>query len=98
MISVPQFGGWDQNSPEANNYTVMFTKARAMKKHQKNCLIEIRHINLDEGNFANANNHGEAHHVISHGYARHGSSHSQLVITMQGKKRILTYINCCIRP
>lgn len=33
--SVPQFGGWDQNTGEAHNYSVIFSEARANKKKQK---------------------------------------------------------------
>nr|KYP73244.1 hypothetical protein KK1_005860 [Cajanus cajan] len=90
MISVPQFGGWDQNAPEANSYTIMFARVRSMKRHQKINLTEIRHVSLDdEGDFVNANNHGQAHHV-----SRRGRAHP----VSMGKKRILAYLNCCIRP
>ncbi|KAL3035635.1 hypothetical protein AAZX31_02G262400 [Glycine max] len=94
-MSVPQFGGWDQNEPGAIDYTVMFTQARENKKHQKANLIEIRRKSFgSERDFVNSN-HGRAprHHVRSH---THSHAHEDHVV--MGKKRILTYINCCIRP
>ncbi|TKY71486.1 Pathogenic type III effector avirulence factor Avr cleavage site [Spatholobus suberectus] len=90
-MSVPQFGGWDQKAPGATNYSMVFTQARANKKHQKTNLTEIKRKSLgNEGDFVKAN-HGHAHHHHVRGHA-----HEDPVV--MGKKKILTYINCCTRP
>ncbi|KAK4790977.1 hypothetical protein SAY86_031390 [Trapa natans] len=34
-MAVPQFGGWDHKSPESTNYSVVFSQARANRKHHK---------------------------------------------------------------
>ncbi|KAL6341769.1 hypothetical protein AAG906_038013 [Vitis piasezkii] len=34
-MSVPQFGGWDQKTGGATNYSMIFSQARANKKQQK---------------------------------------------------------------
>ncbi|XP_058196380.1 uncharacterized protein LOC131312550 [Rhododendron vialii] len=34
--SVPEFGGWDRKTPGATDYSVVFSRARANKKQQKN--------------------------------------------------------------
>ncbi|KAL5125692.1 Dihydropyrimidinase [Glycine soja] len=78
-MSVPQFGGWDQNEPGAIDYTVMFTQARENKKHQKANLIEIRRKSFgSERDFVNSN-HGRAprHHVRSH---THSHAHEDHVV------------------
>ncbi|RDY08648.1 Dihydropyrimidinase, partial [Mucuna pruriens] len=144
MMSVPQFGGWDQHAPGATDYSVMFTKARANKKHQKTNLTEIGSKGLEnEGDFVNAkhaqpHHHAHHHHVRPHAHPHahahedsvvvvrpfslvsisitklfvlfdtctnsmtlacdHGIQfliHLLIIVIMQGKKRIMTYINCC---
>ncbi|KAK7372739.1 hypothetical protein VNO80_06126 [Phaseolus coccineus] len=87
MISVPKFGGWDQEAPGATNYSMVFTQVRQNKKHKKTSLSKIKRKSLgNEGELANAK-HGQA--PYHHAYA-----HEDLL----RKKRIITYINCCIRP
>lgn len=72
MMSVPQFGGWDQKAPGATDYSMVFTQARANKKQQKTNLTEIKHRSLgNERDIANAK-HGKAHH---HHHV-HGHSHA----------------------
>lgn len=80
-MSVPQFGGWDQNEPGAIDYTVMFTQARENKKHQKANLIEIRRKSFgSERDFVNSN-HGRAprHHVRSHTHSHAHEDHVVMV-------------------
>ncbi|KAK7386153.1 hypothetical protein VNO78_26175 [Psophocarpus tetragonolobus] len=92
-MSVPQFGAWDQNAAGTTDYTVMFTKARANKRQQKTNPTEIRRRSLgSERDFVNVSHHAHTppHHVRSH-------THHEHPIVM-GKKRIRTYIKCCIRP
>ncbi|XP_070675233.1 uncharacterized protein [Malus domestica] len=82
--SVPQFGGWDQNSPDTN-YTVVFSQARANRKQNKTNLTEFKRNSLgNEQEFMAAHPHHPHHH------------HQDDSVTR--KKTILTYINCCIRP
>ncbi|XP_061372563.1 uncharacterized protein LOC133315034 [Gastrolobium bilobum] len=103
MTSVPQFGGWDQKAPGATDYSMVFTQARVNKKHQKTDLTEIKHNSLgNERDFVNAKH---AHHAHGHhGHHGHGHAHAHVDAhahedpVVVGKKRILTYINCCIRP
>ncbi|KAK7331733.1 hypothetical protein VNO80_28471 [Phaseolus coccineus] len=97
-MSVPQFGGWDQSAPGATDYSMVFTQARANKKHQKTNITEIRPVILEnEGGFSNSN-HGRAHH---HGHGRghgHTHAHGHEDPSVMGKRKMLTYINCCIKP
>ena len=67
MTSVPQFGGWDQKGPGATNYSMVFTQARANKKHMKTDLTEVKRSSLgNDGDFVNAS-HGHGHgHVHVH--------------------------------
>ncbi|XP_009588911.1 uncharacterized protein [Nicotiana tomentosiformis] len=37
-LSVPQFGEWDQKTPSETNYSVVFSQARANRKHHKSDL------------------------------------------------------------
>ncbi|XP_027329601.1 uncharacterized protein LOC113846008, partial [Abrus precatorius] len=117
MMSVPQFGGWDQKAPGATDYSMVFTQARANKKNQKTDLTEIKRKSLgSEGDFVNAN-HGQTHHAHANAHAHaqhahanaHANAHAQHTHAnvhahaheepvVMGKRRILTYINCCIRP
>ncbi|AED92713.1 RIN4 pathogenic type III effector avirulence factor Avr cleavage site [Arabidopsis thaliana x Arabidopsis arenosa] len=86
---VPQFGGWDQKGPnDATNYSVVFSKARANRKQNK---AGVRHSSLgseQELMVSVRRNHQQLHH-------RHETQDDDPVMK---KKRILTYINCCIRP
>ncbi|XP_058743091.1 uncharacterized protein LOC131615918 [Vicia villosa] len=135
--SVPQFGGWDQKAIGATDYSMVFTQARANKKHQKTDLTEVKRGSIgNERDFAKTN-HGHAHpahgHHVHHARdlakAKHGHTHppqgsrahrvpahpvharpahaqphakvrtpSQEDSVVMGKRRILTYLNCCIRP
>ncbi|ESQ41960.1 hypothetical protein EUTSA_v10015114mg [Eutrema salsugineum] len=85
---VPQFGGWDQKGPDATNYSVVFSKARANRKLSKD---NERHssVGSEQELMASARRH---HHQLHH---RHETQDDDPVMK---KKRILTYINCCIRP
>ncbi|XP_019434717.1 PREDICTED: uncharacterized protein LOC109341290 isoform X2 [Lupinus angustifolius] len=87
ITSVPQFGGWDQNAPGATNYSMVFTQARANKKHMKTDLTEIKRNSL-----------GKEHDFVNtkRGHSHHAHHHDPIVKAR--KKRIVTYINCCIRP
>lgn len=45
--SVPQFGGWEQNShADPTSYTVVFTQARANRKQNKTDLTEFKRNSL----------------------------------------------------
>ena len=75
-MSVPQFGGWDQKAPGPTNYSVVFSQARANKKHQKTDLTEVKRNSL--GNEQEVGN--SPHHP--HGRAQtqaqvHGHGHGQ---------------------
>ncbi|XP_020220189.1 NEDD8-specific protease 1 [Cajanus cajan] len=95
-MSVPQFGGWDQNAPGATDYSVVFTQARANKKHQKTSMTEIKtKIHEIEGDSVNSNN-SQSHHHHHHHHHHHVRSHAPE--DSMGKKRIMAYINCCIKP
>lgn len=60
--SVPQFGGWDQNSPDTN-YTVVFSQARANRKQNKTDLTEFKRNSLgNEQEFMAAHPHHPHHH------------------------------------
>lgn len=37
-MSVPQFGGWDQEAPGSTDYSVVFAQARANRKQHKSNL------------------------------------------------------------
>ncbi|KAK4773563.1 hypothetical protein SAY87_028582 [Trapa incisa] len=55
-MAVPQFGAWDHKSFGSTDYSVVFSKARANKKHHKN---NFNHAGLrDQGEILNA----AAHH------------------------------------
>lgn len=72
VMSVPQFGGWDQRAPGDTDYSMVFTQARANKKHQKTNITEIKPVIVgNEGVFSNSN-HGRAH---GHGRG-HGQTHT----------------------
>ncbi|XP_027932380.1 MOB kinase activator-like 2 [Vigna unguiculata] len=102
-MSVPQFGGWDQNEAGAYDYSVVFTQARATKKHQKTNITEIKSINLgSEGGFSNSNDarhhhhhHHHFHHFRSH-FQSHGHGHEDS--SVMGKRNMLSCINRCIKP
>ncbi|XP_050283501.1 uncharacterized protein LOC126723756 [Quercus robur] len=81
-VTVPEFGGWDKKAPVSPNYSVVFSQARANRKHLKTDLSDLRSNLENERELINANHH---HH------------HHQDDPVMR-KKKILTYINCCIRP
>ncbi|KAK7385895.1 hypothetical protein VNO78_31841 [Psophocarpus tetragonolobus] len=95
-MSVPQFGGWDQNTSGVTYYTMVFNQARANKKHKKTYLTAIRRNSFgSEKGFINVNHDQALHH---HGYANHDPVHAHEDHVIMGKKRFLTYINCCIKP
>lgn len=49
-MSVPQFGGWDHKG--ATDYSMVFSRARANKKQQKNGVSELKRAHLgNEGPF-----------------------------------------------
>ncbi|KAK4607445.1 hypothetical protein RGQ29_001332 [Quercus rubra] len=79
-LSVPEFGGWDKQAPASPNYSVVFSQARANRKHLKTDLSDLRSNLENERELINANH-----------------DHHQDDPVMR-KKKILTYINCCIRP
>ncbi|TKY57131.1 Pathogenic type III effector avirulence factor Avr cleavage site [Spatholobus suberectus] len=91
MMSVPQFGGWDQKAPGATDYSMVFTQARENKKHQKTNLTEIRRKSLgSEGDFVNAN-HGHAHHHHFCGHAHHHAhAHEDPVVMVR------PFFNLCL--
>lgn len=64
-VSVPQFGGWDKYpAPPASEggYTVVFTKARADRQHQKTDLTEVKRQSLENQNLINNNKHKHKKH------------------------------------
>ncbi|CAH2072361.1 unnamed protein product [Thlaspi arvense] len=61
---VPQFGGWDQNGPDATNYSVVFSKARANRKQNK---AGLRHSSLgseQELMASTRHHHQQLHHRL----------------------------------
>ncbi|XP_004491234.1 uncharacterized protein [Cicer arietinum] len=60
------------------------------------------HVRSANGHVRSANGHANPAH--GHAHPAHGHAHAQVHAHAQedpvvmGKKRILTYINCCIRP
>lgn len=46
-MSVPQFGGWDHK--EATDYSMVFSRARANKKQQRNDVTKLKHAKLGNG-------------------------------------------------
>ncbi|KAJ8751413.1 hypothetical protein K2173_016618 [Erythroxylum novogranatense] len=85
-ISVPQFGGWDSKSNDDTNYSVLFSQARAKRKEHK---YDPRHASL--GNEREIMNAATFNH-----HRRHHRHHQEDSVTP--RRRLLTYINCCIRP
>ncbi|CAK8538644.1 unnamed protein product [Lathyrus sativus] len=143
--SVPQFGGWDQKSTGATDYSMVFTQARANKKQQKTDLTEVKRGSIGNEVDLAKTNHGHAHpaqghrghshphhgrhahpvhaqpaHALpvhaqpahahpvhaqpAHAQPAHAQPHAQVCTPAQedsvvmGRRRFLTYINCCIRP
>ncbi|CAA7037637.1 unnamed protein product [Microthlaspi erraticum] len=58
---VPQFGGWDQTGPDATNYSVVFSKARANKKQNKAGLRPFS-LGSEQELLASARHHHQQHH------------------------------------
>ncbi|WCJ28975.1 RPM1-interacting protein 4 (RIN4) family protein [Euphorbia peplus] len=81
-MSVPQFGGWESKAAGATDYSMVFSRARANKKQQK---TEIK--NTDKEEFINP----LAPPPPLHHHVHHDDS-------VNRKRKILTYINCCIKP
>lgn len=46
-MSVPQFGGWDHKG--ATDYSMVFSRARANKKQQRNDVTELKRAKLGNG-------------------------------------------------
>ncbi|XP_010519820.1 PREDICTED: lysine-specific demethylase 7A [Tarenaya hassleriana] len=95
---VPQFGAWDQNSAVATDYSVVFSQARANRKQHK---ANVRHTSLGSERELMNNVHARRHHHHHQQHLHHQHQHhqeSQDDEPVMKKKRILTYINCCIRP
>ncbi|XP_028803963.1 putative eggshell protein [Neltuma alba] len=110
-MSVPQFGGWDQNggADVSSGYTVVFSKARADRQHQKTDLSEVKrqthqlqdhhHLHHDNNNLPKNQAHHHHHHHHHKRHDRHVLMNIMFMI-VQGKKRnkIMSWIFCCIRP
>ncbi|KAI9114244.1 hypothetical protein K1719_014894 [Acacia pycnantha] len=88
--SVPQFGGWDQKKKGASEadlgYTVVFTKARADRQHQKNDLTDVKrqshqqlkeHLLHHQDNLPSNNNKPKAHHKSPHHHKKHDRRHGK---------------------
>ncbi|ESR59552.1 AvrRpt-cleavage domain-containing protein [Citrus sinensis] len=75
LMTVPQFGAWDQKDPRATDYSMVFSRARANRKQQK---ADVRR------------SYGNEQEILA--------AHQQDDDPVMRKKKILTYINCCIRP
>ncbi|KAI4308204.1 hypothetical protein L6164_031302 [Bauhinia variegata] len=105
-MTVPQFGGWENNALGATNYSVVFTQARQNKKHQKADLSEVRRRGIGKEEELAKETHQNNPHHHHHDHHHHGQHHHGLVPaqvhpqedTVVVKRRMLTYINCCIRP
>lgn len=54
-LSVPEFGGWDKQAPASPNYSVVFSQARANRKHLKTDLSDLRSNLENERELINAN-------------------------------------------
>lgn len=108
-MSVPQFGGWDQKAPGTTDYSMVFSRARANRKQKR---TDVRRSLGSEQELISAplpqqrqeeecpvsvrfpfHNPLIIHYMFSFFFSFPINS-----ITMQKKKKILTYINCCIRP
>ncbi|BAT86891.1 hypothetical protein VIGAN_05022000 [Vigna angularis var. angularis] len=76
VMSVPQFGGWDQNEG-AYDYSVVFNQARATKKHQKTNITEIKSINLENEEAFSSSSNSRHHHHHRHFHFHHLHSHGQ---------------------
>ncbi|KAL1347949.1 uncharacterized protein [Arachis hypogaea] len=103
VSSVPQFGGWDQRDPGSTNYSMVFAQARANKKSMKNDLTEsIKRASLgSDEEFLNANanaNHAQGKsHANANAIVNVNHAHQDEPLGM-GRRRIPTFIDCCIRP
>ncbi|KAI5433357.1 hypothetical protein KIW84_020584 [Lathyrus oleraceus] len=81
--SVPQFGGWDQKSIGATDYSMVFTQARANKKQQKTDLTEVKRGSIGNELDLSKTNQGHAHPAQGHhahhardlAKANHGQTH-----------------------
>ncbi|XP_020973523.1 uncharacterized protein LOC107632328 isoform X2 [Arachis ipaensis] len=100
VSSVPQFGGWDQRDPGSTNYSMVFAQARANKKSMKNDLTEsIKRASLgSEEEFLNANANANHAQGKSHANAINVNHTHQDEPLGMGRRRIPTFIDCCIRP
>ncbi|KAF3430946.1 hypothetical protein FNV43_RR25676 [Rhamnella rubrinervis] len=110
-MSVPQFGGWDHKG--ATDYSMVFSRARANKKQQRNDVTELKRAKLGNGRDFLATHPaklGNVDFVATHP-AKLGNerelvdTHPQVEPTrrpqddsVMRKRKILTYINCCIKP
>ncbi|XVF69516.1 hypothetical protein PTKIN_Ptkin11bG0087900 [Pterospermum kingtungense] len=81
-MSVPQFGGWDQKAPGTTDYSMVFSRARANRKQHK---TDVRRSLGNEQEFVAAS--------FPQTQQRQEEEDS-----VGKRKKILTYINCCIRP
>ncbi|GAU32785.1 hypothetical protein TSUD_152320 [Trifolium subterraneum] len=100
-MSVPQFGGWDNKSKGATNYSLLFFQARENKKNLKTYLTRRDSIRNDQM-FAikSAKKH---HRHGGHGpytrFSQHDRGHSD---PPERSKNVLSYMNWCsckpVRP
>ncbi|XP_059429555.1 uncharacterized protein LOC132163324 [Corylus avellana] len=82
-MSVPQFGGWDHKAAGATDYSMVFSRARANRKQHKTDLSDFKRASLG---------HEHEHETELINAAQHQDD------SIMRKKKILTYINCCIKP
>ncbi|XP_054790642.1 uncharacterized protein LOC129296068 [Prosopis cineraria] len=107
-MSVPQFGGWDQNggAEVSSGYTVVFTKARADRQHHKTDLSDIKrqsqlqdhhhhhHDDIPKNHHHHHHNKHDRHH---HGTPEERPSASATPNPMGKKRNKKSWFFCCIR-
>ncbi|CAL5417904.1 unnamed protein product [Camellia sinensis] len=86
-MSVPQFGGWDHKVGDTD-YSMVFSRARANKKQNKNDFNRHSIANEQELIVQKQTEHQPIQKQPEH-------QHDDSVVR---KKNVLTYLNCCIRP
>ncbi|KAI4305907.1 hypothetical protein L6164_029236 [Bauhinia variegata] len=98
-MSVPQFGGWDQDAAGFTDYSMVFTKARENKKHQKTDISEVRKMSIEKDQEFMNGKYQKSHHHHAHAQPRaQAQAQPREDPALMGRRRVLTYINCCIKP
>lgn len=110
-LSVPQFGEWDQKTPSETNYSVVFSQARANRRHHKS---DLTHRSYDfeqellcrEREQAARVRHPKLKKIVLHGKCIFNTIHYKILKTefpqVTEHKCILgfvqTHIHTCLMP